>query len=398
MLKGKTVVVGVTGGIAIFKACSVVSSLTKMGANVKVIMTEAAKEFVSPLTFRTLSKNPVYDNMFSSPERWEVEHVELAKAADLIVVCPATANTIAKFAHGIADNPLTTTVLASKAKKLIFPAMNVGMYENEATVENIATLKKRGFIVFEPNEGYLACGDTAKGRMAEPEEIIWEIEKELAFEKDLLGKTVLVTAGPTMESIDPVRFITNHSSGKMGVAIAKAAYLRGADVILVSGKTNLSCPAGIKKIDVVSAEDMYNAVNDNKAKADIIIKAAAVADFTPETKADNKIKKNGKTEMTISLTGTKDILKSLGESKKEGTVLVGFCMETENLIENAKRKLDNKNLDMIVANNLNDKGAGFGVDTNTVTILTRDGKEYTPENMEKEKLSHIILDLAKERL
>lgn len=398
MLKGKTVVVGVTGGIAIFKACSVVSALTKLGADVKVIMTEAAKEFVSPLTFRTLSKNPVYDDMFSSPERWEVEHVELAKAADLILVCPATANTIAKFAHGIADNPLTATVLASKAKKLIFPAMNVGMYENEATQENIATLKKRGFVVFEPNEGYLACGDTAKGRMAEPDEIVWEVTRELAYEKDLKGKTVLVTAGPTMEAIDPVRFITNHSSGKMGVAIAKAAFLRGAEVILISGKTNLSCPAGIKRVDIISASDMANAVEEYKASADIIIKAAAVADFTPESKADNKIKKNGKGEMAISLKATKDILKSLGESKKEGTVLVGFCMETENLIENAKRKLENKNLDLIVANNLNDKGAGFGVDTNTVTILASDGKTYTPENMPKEELSHIILDLAKERL
>lgn len=398
MLKGKCVVVGVCGGIAAYKACTLVSALSKLGADVRVIMTEAAKEFVSELTFRTLSKNMVYDNMFDRPERWEVRHVALAKAADLIVICPATANTIAKFAHGIADNPLTATVLASSAKKIICPAMNTGMYENIATKENMNTLKERGFLFVEPEDGLLACGDVGKGRMAEPEDILEVILNALAYEKDLEGKTVLVSAGPTCEAIDPVRYITNHSSGKMGYAISKAAAMRGARVILVSGKTNLKTPYGVERADVFSAEDMYNKIMEHAKVADIIIKSAAVADFTPESTSENKIKKSSLSDMAIKLKPTKDILSELGKNKRAGQVIGGFCMETESLLANAQKKLESKNCDFIVANNLFDAGAGFGCDTNTVTIIEKSGKKHCPENMAKEKLAHVILDVAKKCL
>lgn len=395
MLKGKCVVVGVCGGIAAYKACYVVSALSKLGADVHVIMTEAACEFVGEVTFRTLSKNPVYDNMFNRPERWEVEHVELAKKADLIAVCPASANTIAKFAHGMADNPLTATVLASKAKKLICPAMNTGMYENEATTENINTLKKRGFGFVEPGEGYLACGDVGKGRMAEPEQIVEAILFELAYDKDLSGKKVLVSAGPTCEAIDPVRYITNHSSGKMGYAVAKAAVMRGGEVVLVSGKTALPLVSGAKMVYIKSAEDMYEKIMEYAEESDIIIKSAAVADFTPVSAAEHKIKKSGAEDMEIKLKRTKDILAELGKNKKAGQVIGGFCMETKDLILSAEKKLKSKNCDFIVANNLFESGAGFGTDTNTVTILCANGEKYTPDNMAKEDLAHIILDVAK---
>ncbi len=398
MLKGKCVVVGVCGGIAAYKSCMLVSSLSKLNADVRVIMTEAAKEFVGELTFRTLSKNPVYDNMFNSPERWEVEHVELAKKADALVICPASANTIAKLAYGMADNALTATVLASKAKKIICPAMNTGMYENEATQSNMDTLKKRGFLFVDPDAGLLACGDCGKGRLAEPEDILEVILNEIACEKDLAGKNVLVSAGPTCEAIDPVRYITNHSSGKMGYAVAKAAALRGARVVLVSGKTAIKPFYGVNLINVTSAEEMYNEMMHFAENADIIIKSAAVADFAPKTTADNKLKKSDIGDMSIKLKKTRDILAELGAKKNVKQVIGGFCMETKDLLQNAEKKLKDKNCDFIVANNLFDFAAGFGTDTNTITILGADGKKITPENMEKEKLAHIILDVAKQYL
>ncbi len=394
MLKGKCVVVGVCGGIAAYKACSVVSALSKLKCDVHVVMTKAAEEFVGELTFRTLSKNPVYDDMFGRPERWEVEHVELAKKADLIVICPATANTIAKLAYGMADDPLGAVCLASRAQKLICPAMNTGMYENEAVTENMRILKKRGFKFVLPESGMLACGDVGKGRMAEPEKIVEAVLDEIACQKDLLGKKVLVTAGPTQEDIDPVRYITNHSTGKMGYAIAKAARMRGAFVYLVSGKTALEPVFGAENIYVKSAKDMYDAVLKIAPECDIIIKAAAVADFTPVCASDNKIKKSGEDSLEIKLKKTDDILFNLGKTKREDQVLVGFCMETQSLLESAEKKLKEKNCDFIVANNLFDKNAGFAADNNTVTILFKDGQMLKPENMAKEKLAHIILNEA----
>ncbi len=394
MLKGKCVVVGVCGGIAAYKSCTLVSMLKKLGAEVFVIMTDAAKEFVGELTFRTLSQNPVYDNMFNRPERWEVEHVELAKKADLIIVAPASANTIAKFAAGISDNPLTATVLATRAPVLLAPAMNTGMLENEITQRNIKALEEYGFLTVYGKDGILACGDMGKGRMAEAEEIVEAAIDAIAFEADLEGKTVMVSAGATREAIDPVRFITNHSSGKMGYAVALAAKRRGASVILVSGKTALKPIENIENVFVESADEMYDAIIERAKGCDIIVMAAAVADFKPKEVSDNKIKKSGKEEMSIELVRNRDILSSLGEEKKDGQVLVGFCMETKQLIESAKDKLKKKNCDFIVANNLFDKGAGFGVDTNTVTVLFADGEALALDNMPKERLAHIILDEA----
>lgn len=397
MLKGKCVVVGVCGGIAAYKSCALVSMLKKLGADVCVIMTDAAKEFVGELTFRTLSQNPVYDNMFNRPERWEVEHVELAKKADLIVVAPASANTIAKFAAGISDNPLTATVLATKAPVLLAPAMNTGMLENKITQQNIKKLVENGFSTIYGKSGMLACGDVGSGRMAEPEDIVEAVLDITAYKKDLAGKVVMVSAGATREAIDPVRFITNHSSGKMGYAIALAAKRRGARVILVSGKTALKPIDGTENIFVSSADEMYDECVAHFDECDIVVMAAAVADFKPKTISDNKIKKSGKEEMSIELIRNKDILKALGEKKKQGQVVVGFCMETEKLLESATEKLKKKNCDFIVANNLFDKGAGFGVDTNTVTMVFDDGSKVSPGNMPKEELAHIILDEALKR-
>lgn len=398
MLTGKCAVVGVCGGIAAYKACAVVSALSKLNCDVRVIMTKAAKEFVGELTFRTLSKNPVYDDMFSRPERWEVEHVELAKKADIIVICPATANTIARLAHGFADDALCATVLASRAKKVICPAMNTGMYDNAATEQNIKILKERGFEILDGESGMLACGDVGRGRMAEPEKIVDKILYEIAYEKDLAGKTVMVSAGPTCEAIDPVRYITNHSTGKMGYAVANAARMRGARVILVSGKTNLAPLDGVEKISVLSAKEMYDVIMRYAPECDIIVKSAAVADFTPETVSDNKIKKAKNEDMKINLKRTDDILLSLGKIKRENQVIAGFCMETQNLIESAQKKLEEKNCDFIVANNLFDKNAGFASDNNTVTMLFKNGEKFSPENMPKEKLAHVILNKAKEML
>ena len=396
MLEGKCVVVGVCGGIAAYKAAAVVSGLVKLGAEVHVIMTQGAQEFVGKLTFQTLSQNLVTDEMFAEPKKWDVEHVELAQKADLFLVAPATANTIAKMANGIADNMLTCVYLATQAPVLIAPAMNKNMYAHPATVENLQKLAARGCKFVEPGEGFLACGVTGKGRLSEPEEIIEAVVDEIAYEKDLRGLKVLVSAGATQESLDPVRYLTNHSSGKMGYAVARAAKRRGADVVLVSGKTALTPIRGVKLLQVGSAQEMHDAILAQSANCDIVVKAAAVADYTPAQTADQKIKKEDGA-LTLTLRRTPDILAELGQKKPAGQVLVGFCMETQDLLLHAKEKLAKKNCDLIVANNLFTEGAGFGVDTNTVTILTADGAAAEPGNMPKEELAHVILDMAKEK-
>lgn len=393
MLKGKCVVVGVCGGIAAYKVVEVVSRLKKLGAEVHVIMTESAQEFVGELTFRTMSQNPVATDMFGTPARWEVEHVSLAQKADLFLVAPATANTIAKMAYGIADNMLTTTYLATRAPVLIAPAMNKNMYTHPVTVENMKKLSDGGCKFVRAGEGFLACGDTGVGRMAEPVQIVEAVVDTIAYEKDLAGKRVLVTAGATAEAIDPVRFITNHSSGKMGVAIARAAKQRGAQVVLVRGKCALPELEGVETVHVSSAQEMCDAVLSRADAQDIIIKAAAVADYAPDTVSEQKIKKSD-ADMVIRLKRNPDILSKLGEHKSAGQVLVGFCMETQDLLLNAKKKLEKKNCDMIVANSLTEPGAGFGTDTNTVTILKKNGEKVTPENMTKDALAHIILSEA----
>lgn len=393
MLSGKCVVVGVCGGIAAYKAAEVVSRLKKLGADVHVIMTESAQEFVGRITFQSLSQNLVVYDMFSEPRRWEIEHVELAYRADALLVVPATANTIAKIACGIADNMLTCVALATRAPILIAPAMNCGMYENAITQQNLASLKKRGCRVIEPDEGRLACGVTGRGRLARPEAIVEAVVDTIAFQKDLAGLKILVTAGPTCEAIDPVRYITNHSSGKMGYALALAAKRRGAEVALVAGPTALSDIDGVEMVKVTSAAEMFEAVSERAQTCDIIIKAAAVGDFSAKKTAAHKIKKSE--SLQIALKKNPDILAYLGQHKPAGQVLVGFCMETKDLAVFAKKKLVSKNCDLIVANNLLDEGAGFGTDTNTVSIFGADGSCEALENMAKDKLSHIIIDRAK---
>jgi len=392
MLKGKNILLGVSGGIAAYKACELTSRLKKLDANVDVIMTKSATEFVTPLTFQSLSLNQVVTDMFEKPRYWEIEHISLAKKADIVVIAPATANIIGKLANGIADDMLTTTVMAAKAIKLIAPAMNTNMYENPVVQKNIETLKQLGYKFVEPGEGRLACGDIGKGKLAEPE-IIEEAIKELLLpNKDLEGKTVLVTAGPTREAIDPVRFITNYSTGKMGFAIAEKAVSRGAKVYLVSGPSNLSTPFGVERYDVVSARDMYDIVMKLMGKADIIIKSAAVADYRPAEISNEKIKKS-ENEMTIKLQRNPDILQELGKVKGN-RVLIGFAMETQNLIENAKAKVQKKNLDFIVANDLRTEGAGFAGDTNMVKIIDRQGNMEEVPLIRKSELADIILDKA----
>lgn len=374
LLKGKTVVVAVCGGIAAYKALEVVSGLKKLGADVRVMMTKAAEEFVTPLSFQAISQNPVATNMFEEPKAWEIRHISLAEAADIMLVVPATANIIGKIANGIADDMVSTTVMACKAPKIIAPAMNTNMYENPITQYNIKKLKEYGYDVLKTESGRLACGSIGFGRLLPPEYIIKAVcHRALYKDRDLKGKRILVTAGPTRESIDPVRYITNHSSGKMGYSIAEAALNRGAEVVLISGNTNIK-PPDTEFHSVTSAREMYEKVMEKSVECDIIIKAAAVADYRPLNVADNKIKKKDG-EMKIELERTDDILAKLGElyGKSEKT-LVGFCMETENLIENAKSKLKRKNLDYIVANSLNDKGAGFGTDTNVITVINKNGE------------------------
>lgn len=390
MLKGKTVLLGVTGGIAAYKSASLASLLVKEGAEVRVLMTENAKNFINPVTFETLTGYKCVSDTFDRNFEFNVEHIALAKKADAVIIAPATANVIAKLAHGIADDMLTTTVLACRCPKIIAPAMNTAMYENPVTQDNMERLRHYGMEIAEPVCGHLACGDTGAGKMAEPEELIEYVYKSCAFAKDMEGLKVLVTAGPTQEAIDPVRFLTNHSSGKMGYAIARMCMLRGASVTLVTGKTALEPPMFVDVVPVVSAKDMYDAVVSRNEGMDIVIKAAAVADYRPCHVADEKVKKSDG-QMEIELTRTDDILGHLGAHKRDGQFLCGFSMETEHMLENSRKKLEKKNLDMIVANNLKVQGAGFGTDTNIVTLIGKDFEEELPI-MEKEKVAGCILD------
>ena len=371
-LKGKTVVLGVTGSIAAYKIASLASSLKKLDADVHVIMTRNATNFINPITFETLTGNKCLVDTFDRNFEFKVEHVSLAKRADVFMVAPASANVIAKLANGIADDMLTTTILACTCPKLVSPAMNTAMLNNPVTQDNIATLSsKYDMKIITPANGYLACGDTGSGKMPEPEVLLEHIIAALA-NKDMSGINVLVTAGPTQEALDPVRFLSNHSSGKMGYSIAKAAARRGANVTLVSGKTALSCPIGVNRIDIVSAQDMADAVFANSDKSDIIIKAAAVADYRPINVASEKIKKKDNDDMSIPLERTTDILKTLGANKRDGQFICGFSMETENMIENTRAKLTKKNVDLMVANNVKVEGAGFMGDTNIVTLISAD--------------------------
>ncbi len=394
MLKGKTVVLGVSGGIAVYKALDVVSRLRKLDVNVYVIMTKSATEFVTPLSFQSLSQNYVVCDMFEDPKTWDVEHISLAKRADVFLMAPATANVIGKMANGIADDMLTTTVMATKGKVLIAPAMNTNMYENPIVQRNINILKELGYNFVEPESGRLACGDTGKGKLASPETIVEEVVRLLSCEEDLKDKGIIITAGPTVESIDPMRYITNRSTGKMGYAIAKMAIERGADVTLISGPTNLTPPQNLKKfIKIESAEEMYNAVVENLDENEVVIKSAAVADYKPKNYSDKKIKKTDN-DLTIELGRNKDIAKEIGKIKGD-KILVGFAAETNDLIENASTKIKKKNLDFIVANDLTMEGAGFGVDTNIVKIIDKTGDITEYPKMKKEEVANVILDKIK---
>ncbi|MGN0375291.1 MAG: bifunctional phosphopantothenoylcysteine decarboxylase/phosphopantothenate--cysteine ligase CoaBC [Butyrivibrio sp.] len=390
MLKNKTVLLGVSGGIAAYKMADVASSLVKLGADVHVIMTRNATNFINPITFETLTSHKCIVDTFDRNFEFNVEHISLAKASDVVLIAPATADIIGKIAGGIADDMLTTTVMACKCPILISPSMNTNMYDNPIVTDNIMRLKHYGYKVIEPACGHLACGDTGRGKLPDPRTLVSYILQEIAHEKDLSGKKVLVTAGATMEAIDPVRYITNHSTGKMGYAIATAAALRGAKVTLVSGKSALPEPLFADTIHVQSASDMFEAVKTLAPEQDIIIKAAAVADYTPVTTAREKIKKSD-SDMSIPLKRTEDILKYLCENKHEGQFICGFSMETENTLENSKAKLIKKNADMIVANNLKTAGAGFGTDTNVVTIITKNDVTEL-DIMSKEDVANIILD------
>lgn len=393
MFADKCIIVGITGGIAAYKVPELVSRLVKAGADVHVIMTEAAARFISPLTLQTTSRNPVVMRMFESPGAWEVRHVSLADRADMIVVVPATANIIGKVCSGIADDMLSTTIMASRAPVLFAPAMNVHMYENPIVRDNISRLKAYGYHFLEPADGPLACGYEGKGRLPEIEVIFNTLKNHLCGQKDLKGKTFLVTAGPTREYIDPVRFISNGSSGKMGYAVAEAASERGAKVILISGPVSLPVPHGVEYIPVVSASDMYHAVVRYFGEADVVVKSAAVADYHPKQQYQTKIKK-GPGDMTMELMRTPDILRYLGQNKDK-QVLVGFAAETDNLLENAAAKIKAKNLDFIVANDITQPGAGFGSDTNIVKILYGDGRIEDLEKMDKKEVAHQILDRVK---
>ena len=397
----KTVLLGISGGISAYKSVYVASGLKKLGYDVHVVMTENAAKFVAPITFETMSGNRCVIDVFDPANDTPTEHITLSHAADLILIAPATANTIAKLAHGIADNMLTTTVLAATCPKLIAPAMNTDMFENPATQDNLDILRDYGFDIIEPAYGMLACGVEGKGKMPEPDVLISYVEQWISKPKDMDGLKVLVTAGPTEEAVDPVRFITNHSSGKMGYALARMAARRGADVTLVSGRTALPREPFVETVDVLSAEDMFDAVTERAPEMDIIIKAAAVADFTPANPAAEKIKKTDLTGtgmgmssgegMSVRLAPTKDILKYLGEHRRAGQFLCGFAMETQNLLENASAKLAKKNVDMICANSLRTKGAGFAGDTNVVTIITKAGMKELPL-MSKADAADAILD------
>ena len=390
MLKGKTVLLGVTGSIAAYKIAYLASALKKLHAQVHVLMTENATNFINPITFETLTGNKCLVDTFDRNFQFSVEHVSIAKQADVVMIAPASANVIGKLAHGIADDMLTTTIMACKCKKIVSPAMNTNMYENPIVQDNIAILQHYGYEVIEPASGYLACGDTGAGKMPEPEMLLDYILREIAKEKDLVGRKVLVTAGPTQEAIDPVRYITNHSSGKMGYALAKAAMLRGADVTLVSGPCAIEPPPFVKLVPVVTAKEMFDAVTSVSYEQDIIIKAAAVADYRPANVHEDKVKKHDG-QMSIELERTDDILGYLGKHRMPGQFLCGFSMETQNMLGNSRAKLGKKHLDMVAANNLKVAGAGFQGDTNVLTLITQD-EDVSLQLMSKEDAANIILD------
>ena len=394
MLKGKTVVLGVTGSIAAYKIASLASMLKKQGADVEVIMTKNAVNFINPITFESLTGNKCLVDTFDRNFQFSVEHVALAKRADVFLIAPASANVIAKVAHGLADDMLTTTFLACQCPKIIAPAMNTRMYTNPILQDNLKICGKYGMEVIAPAEGYLACGDTGAGKMPEPEELFDYIQKAAAFPEDLAGKEILVTAGATMEAIDPVRYITNHSTGKMGYAVAKAAALRGAEVTLVSAHAEVAPPRLVKLVQVTSARDMFEAVKAAAGDEEVIVKAAAVADYRPAEVSDQKVKKKDG-DLSIRLERTDDILAWLGDHRREGQFLCGFSMETENLLQNSRAKLAKKHLDMIVANNLKVEGAGFGLDTNVVTLITGDRELELPK-LTKDEVAHRLLDFILE--
>lgn len=390
MLKGKTVLLGITGSIAAYKIAYLASALHKLHADVHVLMTENATNFINPITFETLTGNKCLVDTFDRNFQFQVEHVSIAKKADVVMIAPASANVIGKLANGLADDMLTTTVMACRCQKILAPAMNTAMYENPVVQDNIRKLQTYGYEVITPASGYLACGDTGAGKMPEPETLLEYILKEAAFQKDLAGKKLLVTAGPTQEAIDPVRCLTNHSSGKMGYAIAKMAMLRGAEVTLVSGPTAIEPPLFVKVVPVTSARDMFEAVTGLSDEQDIIIKAAAVADYRPEQVSEDKVKKKDD-QASIELERTDDILKYLGQHKKQGQFLCGFSMETKDMLRNSRAKLEKKNLDMVAANNLKVEGAGFQGDTNVLTLITQD-EEVSLPLMSKEDAALKILD------
>lgn len=396
MLQGKTVVLGVTGGIAAYKMPNLASALVKLGCNVQVLMTQNATQFITAVTFETLTGNKALVDTFDRNFSFQVEHIAVADQADLVMIAPATANVIAKLAHGLADDMLTTTVLACNCPKIVVPAMNTKMYENPVTQDNLNILRHYGWEVVEPASGYLACGAVGKGKMPEPEVLLQVILHDLAHEKDMAGKKVLVTAGPTQEALDPVRYLTNHSSGKMGYAIAQAAARRGAQVTLVSGPVALKRLPYVETVDVVSAQEMFEAVTTRAAEQDIIIKAAAVADYRPTVVAEDKMKKSDDA-LSIPLERTQDILGWLGQHRQPGQFLCGFSMETQNMVENSRKKLEKKRVDMIAANNLKVEGAGFGVDTNLLTLITKDGLDELPM-VTKEAAADLLLDSILKRM
>lgn len=395
-LSGKTVLLGITGGIAAYKMANVASALRKTGAEVHCILTQNATQFITPLTFETLSNNRCIVDTFDRNFQYDVAHVSLAKKADVILIAPATANVIAKLAHGLADDMLTTTVLASRCPKLIAPAMNTAMLENPATQENLATLRRYGFTVIEPATGMLACKDVGSGKLPEPEVLCEEIYRVIAREKDLQGLHITVTAGPTQESLDPVRFLTNHSSGKMGYAIAREAMLRGADVTLISGPVALKAPLGVKLVHITTAQEMLEGVQAALPQTDVLIMAAAVADYRPAVVADQKMKK-GEGDMSIPLERTGDVLGWVAQNRHPGLFVCGFSMETEHMLENSQKKLSKKKLDMIVANNLKTQGAGFGVETNVVTLITQDWVEELPLLGKDEVAGKLLTAIAAQR-
>lgn len=397
MLKGKTIIVGISGGIAVYKVCDVISRLKKLNANVHVIMTKSAEEFVNPLTFQTLSNNRVISDMFEKVDRWDVEHISLAQAADLFLIAPATANIIGKIANGIADDMLSTTAMATKAPVLIAPAMNTNMYTNKIVQGNIECLKSLGYDFIQPESGMLACGDIGIGKLAQPEIIVKHVVDKLTKYKDLNNKKILITAGPTIEPIDPVRYMTNRSTGKMGYALAKAAVERGAKVTLISGPVNLKQPTGLTKyISIKTANEMYQAVLNEFEENEVIIKTAAVADYRPAMVSDKKIKKSDD-DLTITLERNPDISKEIGK-KKGNRILVGFAAETDNMVENATNKIKSKNFDFIVLNDVTKSGAGFGSDTNIITMIDKDNNIVEYPKMDKLEVANIILNTIKNKM